>query len=582
MKTCPNCGHQMSDETRYCTACGAMCPDDAPQPVPAESAGPVQEPVAPQPPQDWAPSTPPVPPQGGGKKSLIIGAASVAAVACIGVGIFMAMNHGGGEPKLPDDPAGQFKAIQTGYINSMFSALDELPVNTAPEAISTDLTIMAQYDDNGEISSYLDGSSIGLQLDGTQNSALIGMDFTFKNTPIVSGTLTYEDGLLGLCVPELADSWYTMDLERLMEQYSDGLSLDLDTLMTPRQFSFDTFKQALNNYLSVLLSVVTEENIAVEENASFTLDLSGKSLTGTVYTVTPAAKDIEAMLLALADQLENDTFFMTIMKDYYGAAMLEIMDQSARQYGELTTEEQLKQSFKEAADDIRKNAKTVAAQVEAEHLTWTLSTDGKKAGKQVIAGDSFLFSREASEDGVAARITAMGEEVLNLSVTTEDLYLFLGADGEEITVSGEFAEKGGLYSGQVSASFSTDTFLSIKYQDMDPKKTSALNMPYGSYDFAVWDNYTNISFHYDVQAADNGGTDHILRFSIPEAASAEFDPDKLTVVINSTDKASTITAPTSPQVDITNYTPEQFEALGNELSTAATGLLFKLMMALYS
>lgn len=566
MKTCPNCGHQMTDETRYCAACGTMLPDDAPQSVSAEPAAPIQEPTAPQPPQDWAPTTPPTPPQGGNKKPFIIGAVAAAAVVCIGVGIFFMMNRAGGESKLPDDPAGQFKAIQTGYVDNMFAAMDNAPVNTTPEKVSTDLTITAQYDDNGEISSYLEGTSIGFQVDATQNSALMGLDFTFKNTPIVSGTLTYGDGIIGLCVPELADSWYTMDLERFIERYAEGELPDLSQLTAASTVSLEEFHTLVNSYLDILLSMATDENTVKEENVSFTLEMLSEDRTGTRYTLTPTEKDLEDMLLALADQLEKDELLRKVLTSS-GSTTYELPD--------------LEEQIADAVETIREGAAGAAKEIADEHLTWTLYTD-KGSVKQTLVGDSFHAFWESSEKGTGARITVGGEDVLDFSFVDGEIFFSMDADGEELLVTGTYSENHGKFSFDLNVSVGTDFYFSMACSDVSENKTSSLGIPYGSYDFSLWDGYEDVSFRFDVRSAENGGTDHVLSLSIPGASTPEFDLDKLTITINSTDRPSTIQKPTAPQVDVTDYSEADFEALGAELSNAATALMFKLMMALYS
>lgn len=567
MKTCPNCGHQMTDETRYCAACGAMLPDDAPQSVPAEPAVPIQEPTAPQPPQDWAPTTPPTPPQGGNKKPFIIGAVAAAAVVCIGVGIFFMMNRGGGETKLPDDPAGQFKAIQTGYVDNMFAAMDNAPVNTTPEKVSTDLTITAQYDDDGEISSYLEGTSIGFQVDATQNSALMGLDFTFKNTPIVSGTLTYGDGIIGLCVPELADSWYTMDLERFIERYAEGELPDLSQLTAASTVSLEEFHTLVNSYLDILLSMATDENTVKEENVSFTLEMLSEDRTGTRYTLTPTEKDLEDMLLALADQLEKDELLRKVLTSS-GSTTYELPD--------------LEEQIADAVKTIRKGAAGAAQTLVDEHFTWILCTDNDAVKQTFSCGSYITFVWESSDKGVAGQITAEGEDILDFSFVDGEIFFSMGANGEEMTATGTYGEEQGRFNFELNISAGTDFYCSLACYDISSDKTSALGIPYGSYDFSLWDGYEDAAFRFDVRAAENGGSDHVLAFSGSAFATPEFDFDKLTITINSTDKPSTIQKPTAPQVDVTDYSEADFEALGAELSNAATALMFKLMMALYS
>lgn len=591
MKTCPNCGHQMPEDAKYCDACGAMFPAEEPapaaeqepssvqesapvqEPVPAaEATGSVQVPTAPQPPEEMAPTTPPPPARGGSKKPLVIGVAAVA-VAAVGVGAFLLMNHGGGS-KLPADPAGQFIAIQTGYMDSMFTALDKLPVNTTPEKVSTDLTLLAQYDDDGEISSYLEGSSIGIQVDATQNSTLFGMDFTFKNTPIASGTLTYEDGIFGLCVPELADSWYTLDLARFLERYSSEPLVDLSQMVSPSStLTSDDLHTLLKDYLGILLSAVTDENILREENASFTVQLTGRERTGTRYTVTPTVKDLEGMLLVLAEHLKEDELLRSFQSLSYSTSSNLFTYYS----GDASLEEELSQ----AIQAFQENAAQIAQTMVDEHFTWILCTDGKSAGRQTISSDSFNVTWEWDDKDFGLTLSAYDETAVEFTCSPEAFYLLIDDGWDSITAAGDFSEQGGLYSGNVSISANTDFYLDVTYQDVSPKKTSALGAFYGSYAISVHDGYSDLSIQLDIQAGEEAGSDHILTFST-DLVDEAFDPNRLTLTLHSSDTPSTISKPTSPQVDVTDYTEEDFDALINEMSDAATALLFKLMMALYS
>ena len=197
-------------------------------------------------------------------------------------------------------------------------------------------------------------------------------------------------------------------------------------------------------------------------------------------------------------------------------------------------------------------------------------------------GDSFHAFWESSEKGTGARITVGGEDVLDFSFVDGEIFFSMGANGDEMTATGTYGEEQGRFNFELNISAGTDFYCSLACYDISSDKTSALGIPYGSYDFSLWDGYEDVSFRFDVRSAENGGTDHVLSLSIPGASTPEFDLEKLTITINSTDRPSTIQKPTAPQVDVTDYSEADFEALGAELSNAATALMFKLMMALYS
>ncbi len=602
MRSCPNCGHEMPDDAPYCPACGTMIPAADPSPasidgpeipeapqtddISDESVGAPTEPqtgAAPQPENDVSSPTPgiptapiPVKSSGSGKKAIAIGAVALLAVGCIGTGIYF---MGRGE-KVPSSPAQQFKAAQTEYANTLFTSLERVASEKNTQTFSTDLTLTAQYTGDDTISGYLDGTSIDLKMDIKEDAALLGLNFVLRNNPIVSGILSYEDGVAGILVPEVAESWYTMDLVKFLENNAQGEEIpDLSKFTTPK-FPAASIREAFTGYLDTILTAVTDDNTVKTENTSFALSLTGENVTGDVYTVTPTAKDLEAMLLKLADQLENDTQLVAIMDEYYGSTM-ELFDESALQSGEKTMAQQLDEALDEAAASLRKDAKDIAAALEAEHFTWTLRTAGKKTCCQAISADSGEVSWEVSGAGVYSRAAAFGEEVFRFELGKESLLFTMTSDGETISGSGTFKEEKGLWSGQFTMEVAPIVF-TVSYHDVDVKKTSALELNYGSYAFTIEEGMNTGSMYLDVGTGKNGGTDHVFRFDFVPLDTPEFRLSDLTVCINSSDKPSTVTRPDAPQTDVTYYTEADFEALAESLSDPVSALIFKMLSALYS
>jgi len=597
MKNCPNCGHELPDDAPYCPACGTMIPaapadgiegpeTPQPEPAPVENVQPTPEPQAEAAPQsDFAagpftvPETPVAPTparSGGGKKAVAIGLAALLAVGCIGTGVFFLLKGGKG----PSTVAEQFKAAQTQYVNDLFTPLKQAMEKKNTQTLSTDLTVTAQYLGDDMIASYLENSSIGLKMDIKEDSTLLGLDFTLRNTPIVSSVFTYEDGVAGLCVPELAETWYTADLVKFVENSAQGETIpDLSKLSVPK-YPVDSIQKICVSYLETLMTAVTDNNIVKEERATFSLALTGGNAKGDVYTVTPTAKELEAMLLKLADQLETDPQLVNAIYEFYGST-LDLFDETAQQSGEKTLAQQLNEILAESAVTLREDAAEFAEALEAEHFTWTLYTDGKKTSRQVISADSFELSWESSGDGMCAYLTAVGEELMRFEFGKEALLFSMTSDGETIFVDGTYKEEKGLYTGQLH--MGSEGFLYvIDFYDVDPKKSSVLEMPYGSYAFTITDEASGTgSIYLDVAAGENGGTDHVFRFDFAALDTEEFRISDLTVCVNSSDKASTVTRPDMPVTDVTYYTEDDFNALGESLAPTATQIFYKLYGALY-
>lgn len=170
-------------------------------------------------------------------------------------------------------------------------------------SLSTDITLSASVD-SAEINQYLSDSSVVLRLDVDQGNLLANGDLILMGSPVLSGSITYDNGRLGFCLPELDDNYYVMDLSKMLA--SMGVeSVNLDNIKLP-EFSGKEWRALAEAYLDVAYTMVTKDNVKVAQRQSYTLPELGGSYTGTIYTFTPTAADIQAMLVKLADHLEKD------------------------------------------------------------------------------------------------------------------------------------------------------------------------------------------------------------------------------------------------------------------------------------
>lgn len=584
MRICPYCGKPVEDSAQFCAACGASIP--APQAaaqetvfcpncgerIPANSpfcmncGASLLSPPADQPPYGQQPygqqpyNQQPYGQQPAGQKKaggsrlmpLIIGiVAGVAAMAALVVAAIKVV------PGFLSTPSRQFISYQEDlFLSGLLSGLEGGMDRFGSGSFSTDLTVTASVD-NPDINYYLTNSSVRLGVDLGKDSVVVGGELVLMGSPVLNGTATYENGQFGILLPQADNTYYVMDLEKVIKNLT-GEDIDLDGPGAP-EISGKQWRALIEAYLDVVYAAVTDKNVTVGKGVSVSLPGLNDSFTGTVYTFRPAAEDIENMLLRLADRLEND-------EDLRDVIRLMIIPASPfaayGYYGGYSLEDELDEAILKFAGDLRSEAAQIGRSVEESGFAWTLAVEGDNVRQISISvqdGDAgFVYEAKGAESsGRSELVYAVSHgSTMNLvehSYTRNgDIY-----DGRVTVTAG-----GGSYS-------SYENVFSLDYR-MDRGKTSVFGIPYGEYNLSVYDPYenTSVSFSLTVAAGANGGVDHTLSIDLGDEYYYSNGLSKLSVTVNATDRGA-VSKPSQRPVDVSSYSEtelyELFYTLGYKL-----------------
>ncbi len=556
MKYCSTCGNPIPDDaafcgncgtpvpqaqaadgaTSFCRACGRKIPAAAPScpycGVPTLPVGGPQQPAGPQ----------KRPAARRRKTGLII---AIVAVVVVVLGVLTV----GGllAARLFASPVTKFFSYNAELLSDrVMPLLDTVGDRLDQDQFSSDMTLTGSVD-NSAISSYLDNSAITLKTDLDDGSLLLNGEVELLGSSVLNATVTYEDGTLGLYLPELDQNYYVADLSQLIFNIT-GQRIDLEGLGLP-DISTDEIMEVLKPYGEALIELVNEDSITKEKNVSFSLGALPFSGKCTVYTFSPRAEEYRAMLLKLADLLENDTNLQELIQKVSQSTSLltELYtgaDYLPYRFSQMTTQ---------AANDLRTNADSYARYLEQSRASWSVAVEGGQVRQvKLSAYDSYY----GSDSGIVYEAVGDGKSELN------EVIYFLEDGSNETILTNRQTMSGKETSGTLNIYFDYSDYASINY-DMTKDKTSRLGIPYGT--FSLWTTEGSPTFSLTVQDGAAGGTDHIL--SISNAAPMfDYAFSSLNVTLNTTDKTSA-KAPDIAPVDVTNYSDDQIEEIAERIAS---------------
>lgn len=551
MKTCTNCGHPLPSGAAFCQNCGAAVPQDtvsAETPAFCVNCGEQLKPGSKfcincgtpvsQAPVTQEPETSAAPPRPSKKKGLAI--AGAIAVAAVVVGIIVV-------PRLFSTPSQQFVSYQQDlFADRALGVLEEGVDTLGSGQFSSDLTITATTD-NSDINQYLDDSSVSLKVDLNRDTLLANGELTLMGSPILTGLLSYEKGTLGFYLPEVQDTYYTMDLSQTVETLT-GQAVDLSVLTLP-EISGKEWRSLLQSYLDVVYTVVNDENVTVEKDVSFYLPQLGDSAVGTCYTFRPRAEDVEAMLLKLAQTLrEDETLRDLILKLVNPDMLTSAFGQDI--FGGYDLEDQLDEALLSLADELERNAADAGREVEEEGFAWELYMEGNQVR---------MIRLSTAYSDTALVYESQGAE----SDRRQEAFYVESYGENQFLLTHSYTKNGSRSDGVVDVIQPYSGSIHLSY-DMDTEKKSPLGIPQGSYQ--LYSDMLPVSFSLEVSEAQDGSVDHTFQL---QAEPYVFDGafSFLELNINTTEQ-STAKAPAMPPYDISNFTYEEYRDLFWELGSS--------------
>ena len=529
MKTCANCGHTMNDQDVFCSNCGAMSLEntDSPAATPQPAAAPTPE-VPPAP----APSALKGGTKGIGKVAILAAVAVVVLVVAV-FGITGALKGG-------DD---SFAGVQREFLlDSGVTYVEQLVDQyNAMTNLSTDMTVKVETG-VPEYDAYLDGTALRMGLETQRDAFALDATLQLMGSDVLHGVVALDDGMLTLAMPEINDNRYVLDLKQIIYE---NTGIEVTELALP-ELSKDTMVSLLKSYFEVVIATATDDNVTVEKNQEIELPYLGETVKGTRYVFQPTAKDVENMMLRLADALEQDEDLREFILSLAGnnlalvEQMLNVEDLDAT----------LQQSLDEAAASLRESAAEIGQEAADAGFTWTVGyADGRVCYQGLgLAGEPDTYVYESAGKESQGR-----RDVVYMDNFSEE-------DGPAALLEAEYTKDGGAYSGTVTMKEWGETVLSMEYQDVNPEKCSPLGTAYGSYVFTVRDYDTEMTVEMTVEKSASGGTDIVMTFTGDDFYSMT-GFDGLTLRLYSTDKDATIQMPEGDEVDIASMSDDELMEL---------------------
>lgn len=544
MRACPDCGKELAPGEDRCPLCGAETPEPVP-PAPGEALNELADRAASSPAGDAPPTFGEETADGvdaplaaavkrKGRAAVFVPIA-VACAVVLGLAVWLAS----GLLQSPDK--GFFKEHQTLFRGLGEAAAPLTQRFVDPSQRDLDLTATVRDGDSlGEAGAILNGAALRVQVDVEEAGGIVNAALDLGGDTLLEATVTgNKDGVLGFYIPQFSETYYTLDSARFLENNADG---QLDA--SRPEISPEAWEETFKTYADILTDTVHKNNVTKERTKFFSYNNSGMGFSGTAYVFAPTAEDLETLFARLADEMEGDEALRIRVNTYL------------RWNGSLLGDGDLVDRL---AADLRENGGELARTVADGGFTWTI-----RVGK-----DDYGRCRQVEVSWDNGR-NALRLERRTESGTMDGVYFDLTADGMETAkltaahsgVNGEWF--GGLWVGD----------LWIDFQQIDLEKQSSLGLCYGSYNvYSVEQN--TLLFCFGVEAGADGGTDHTVR------VDTDTEGNSVTVDLHTTDRPVSLTLPDAPREDITNYTTDDFEALGESWAEGVSALATQFVLYAY-
>lgn len=570
MKNCPNCGQEVQDEEKFCEHCGEKLEGaetvsaeagatgaetsaaaesselgaNADHAVSAATATTATEaaPVEPQASYSYAQTLEEAP---AGKKGmkLLIPVVAVIILLCAGFFAFGKKLLSGGVALSAEQ---KFLHYQEKYLQDKMDAMVALGFINEDLKQSSDMTLTGEIEGSDEMNKYLKDSQIQLKydMDAEKNSFIVNLSAKIMGTDLLEGFADYRDGKIGFAIPVADEHYYRGDLKTIMKNLTeqDIVAPDLKKSAENRKRLAEISKK----YGDLLVGSMNKDNLTVEKK-EFTLENLKEKYTGEVYVFKPTEEDLKNFYEKLADTVEKDSDLESLLEDVYATSTWD----SALGMGDAKTP---KDQLSELAKEIRDNAADTAKEMADNEFQWQIA---------VVDGDLRQVLLSTKDDSFSLEIAKKGKEV------TEQINV-VSSSSENMYLKNSYSVKDKMLEGSISGGNGVLDVKALEYK-IDTSKHSAL-MPYGTY---IVEDPTGMGAKLTLTVSDGekGSSDHEI---VVEGLQNYYMPFSSAKINLNTTKTGTATFPKEEEVDISNYSQEDFdklsETIGNGLAKVATTL----------
>lgn len=515
-----------------------------------------------------------------GKKGLI--AAIIAAVIVV-LGVGAALVY----MLVLNTPSKQFLMAQAKMFKTEWSGkttvADVLKGKGQPvkRDFSSDISV-SMNTDNQNFNDILNKLSLDYKIKSEGSEYLLNGELNYNGSPLLSCVLTADENTVGIYVPELSNEYYVTEKGLAEQVFTDEDVGEYDPIEYTK---LDDIEKAYNSlvkrYGKILLGGIDDDDVKVEKNVTVKLELLEKEFKGCkVYTYTPDKERIAAALKALSEEMREDeelfNYVCSLTEFYYGSDALTMLGAYVSETG-VTEAETWKERQAALADYIAEHADEFAQQ---------LVDSGFEIKTAVHKGKPVMQTVKYSESTVCSEKISDREELLFAWKVIDD-------DGQNGTsFVAELTRKDGMLNGKIDVnnieSGESSCIASVELEDISTEKKSALGIPYGTVTVAVADedllNGEEMTYTLITRAAENGGTEHLMKMELPESLAPSLESlglsgtlSEMTMKIYSSDKASTAKA---PDVDSTNLSSEEeIEEAINEVTEELANVILQFMFS---
>lgn len=543
MRICPDCGRELTPGEERCPLCGAEAPDsvlptlgDTLDELADRAASP---PAGPMPEGDTPPATPAfaegtvsgfdvplaeeVKPK---RKAIVFVPIALACAVVLGLAIWLASG-------LLQGPDKAFlTAHQTLFRSIAQTELAFLAPNGQEEAANVDMILIAQVDDSlGETAAILNNTTLRVQAEGGKDGGILTAALDLGEDTVLEATVTgNKSGILGFYIPQLSETYYMMDYVRFVENNSDGqfTADDVDEAAE----AAEAWERTLKTYGDILVGVVNKENVTKQTGTFTSFYLPTVQYPGTAYVFTPTAEELETMFVQLADALEKDKTLVTLVDGLTDDMLAETVEQ--------------------------------------------IRADGPEEARRIAdSGFTWAIRRGKGRYGVNAQIELSwdhGESAIRFDRLSNAMYFGVVENGEEsLALSASYYEaEDGTWHGSAGVT----GVGGIEWEDVDLDAGSSLGLYHGFYTIVNKEGGRLASM--EVAPSAGGGTDHTFRMRLDES-----DDTLATLNLHTTDQPVSLTFPDAPMENITDYTTEDFEALGESWAEGVSALAMQFILYAY-
>lgn len=527
MRTCPDCGRELAPGEKRCPLCGAAVPEPVPpalgetldeladQAVPSSEGSLSEGGTSPAVAEETKPR----------RRAVVFVPIAVACAVVLGLAVWLVS----GLLKSPDKG---FLAAHWSLFRSI--AQTELApfIPDAAETVNADMLLTAQLDHSvGATAAVLNNAALRVQAEGGKDGGILTAALELGENTVLEATVTgNKDGILGFYIPQLSETYYTMDYVQFAENNGGGQSAVNDTPAA------GAWGRMLKTYGGILGGMINKENVTKQKGTFTSFYLPEAQYPGTAYVFTPTAEELETMFTQLADALEEDETLHALF--------------NARAYGDGDD------PLDKLVDALRADGEEAARSIADSGFTWTIRT-----GK--------------GNYGVNAQIELVwdnGESAIRFDRLSNAVYFGVVENGEttvELSASYHQAEDG-TWHGSAGMTGAGD----VEWESVDLDAPSSLRIYPGHYAVLGATGGTVVSM--DVTPAAGGGTDHTVKVMPDE------NGDTLTTLnLHTTDQPVSLTFPDAPREDITGYTAGDFERLRESWSAGISALATQFILYAY-